>query len=561
MFNKEFLFINAIKYANGQLKLDYKKIKDEQIVETNNSAFLADSDIIPIDIAHKLNSSQSENQNSYISTLLINDNPTIKPIGEAINSKEFDIAQFNQEFNIVTTKTSITETTSYFHLTGLDYIYSAFHIMNLHLEENVSSDEMLVFLFNNKAYILIVNKNSSIVFNGVEELITFEHIKKTHFYNNDMDRQMLFDEVYFFELNSIITNTLSNYYAKDGSETIKKITILYTIKQITNEQLEQLRDETLIKVDYHPINIDEEIFELSKNRHFKKSFIKPRKKKKKSNIVWFIAIILTMILIFIGFKYSDEIVNILSSNKEKTEKVVVEKIEEAKTEEKISPKIEPKVVVEEKKEEPIVVKKEEKIDIKLPDHIYLNEIISNKISTIFGVISYDVVLKDIRIEDNVVVLNSTLLKKRTFEKSLKPNLEKLYKEVDLRVEDKNKKALIDSTITLKDEILSSDINYKNFNGKYDVDKYLSTTEVDEVVKSLMPKNAIIKNLEVNEVDYVSKSNYKINILTKSPVEFFNLIDRLNAQNSSININYPISMKKTLNGIEIEFNLVYNQGKK
>ena len=53
--------------------------------------------------------------------------------------------------------------------------------------------------------------------------------------------------------------------------------------ELTKEQIEQLSEDSLLKVDYHPINIDEEIFELSKDKHLKKSFTKPRKKKKKKD--------------------------------------------------------------------------------------------------------------------------------------------------------------------------------------------------------------------------------------------------------------------------------------
>ena len=55
------------------------------------------------------------------------------------------------------------------------------------------------------------------------------------------------------------------------------------LKQLSPEQVEQLNDDLMLQVEYHPINIDEELFELSKDKHLKKSFTKPRKKVKKRN--------------------------------------------------------------------------------------------------------------------------------------------------------------------------------------------------------------------------------------------------------------------------------------
>ena len=72
MFTKESLYINAIKY-DTQLKLDYKKLSNNEITEANNSVFLVDDEILAHDIAHKLNASQKEINNTYISTLLISD--------------------------------------------------------------------------------------------------------------------------------------------------------------------------------------------------------------------------------------------------------------------------------------------------------------------------------------------------------------------------------------------------------------------------------------------------------------------------------------------------------
>lgn len=55
-------------------------------------------------------------------------------------------------------------------------------------------------------------------------------------------------------------------------------------------------------------------------------------------------------------------------------------------------------------------------------------------------------------------------------------------------------------------------------------------------------------------------SYIINILVKEPKEFFTLVENLNEELYSININYPINMIKKDNIIEIEFNLDFNQEK-
>ncbi|MDZ7880454.1 MAG: hypothetical protein U5L45_22445, partial [Saprospiraceae bacterium] len=197
---------------------------------------------------------------------------TTKLVSKALSSKlkDCEIAKFNNEFDIVVLKTTLFETKNYFIKTGIDYIYSAFHIMNLHLEQNVCKNELLLFLFNNKAFILIINQQGIIVFHQTVDLPTFEAVKKTHFYEDDVDGQKLYDEIYYLELNEIIHNILSKFYEKKNDVFVEKINILYVLKQLSNEQIEQLNNELMLKVDYNPINIDEAIFELSKNKHLKK---------------------------------------------------------------------------------------------------------------------------------------------------------------------------------------------------------------------------------------------------------------------------------------------------
>ena len=57
MFTKESLYINVIKY-DTQLRLDYKKINNEIIIDNSNAIYLVDDDILSTEIAEKLNLSQ-----------------------------------------------------------------------------------------------------------------------------------------------------------------------------------------------------------------------------------------------------------------------------------------------------------------------------------------------------------------------------------------------------------------------------------------------------------------------------------------------------------------------
>ena len=74
----------------------------------------------------------------------------------------------------------------------------------------------------------------------------------------------------------------------------------------------------------------------------------------------------------------------------------------------------------------------------------------------------------------------------------------------------------------------------------------------------MPETAIVKYIETIDAKKVEVFSYKVAILITEPNEFFELINKLNEELYSINLKYPISFKRTDNGIEVEFNLEFNQ---
>ncbi|MEN8717769.1 MAG: hypothetical protein ABF301_03785, partial [Sulfurovum sp.] len=207
MFGKESLFINAIKYDN-QLKCDYKKLSNNQIILTNYSSSITDTDILPNDIATKINISQKDTNHTYISSLLLNDTAKLIDNKNSSKLKDCDITKFNEDLDIAVLKTTLFETKNYFEKTGIDYIYSAFHILSLHLEQNIFKNQIVTLLHNSMAFIVVVDKESNVIYNDVIDLPKFNEIQKTHFYEDDVQRQKLFDEIYYLKVYEAITNSI-----------------------------------------------------------------------------------------------------------------------------------------------------------------------------------------------------------------------------------------------------------------------------------------------------------------------------------------------------------------
>lgn len=528
MFAKESLYINAIKYKS-QLKINYKKLNGNEITETNNSTFVVKDDILGRDIATKINTKQSEVNDTYISTLLLQEDVKLLKKSQ-IKPKDYVSTSLNNDFDIAVSKNTLFETKNFFEKCGVDYIFSAYHILNLHIEQNPCQNNLVVLLFNNQAFCFILNTKGEVVFERRVDITPFEEIQESKFYENELLGQKLYDEVYALELNEIIKNIIEDFYKISKNIFIEKISLLYNIKLVSEEQIEQISDELMLETTYHPISVDEELFELSKDKHKNKSFIKPRIKPSDSLKSIFFAIVLVLAIVAIGYQFVP-INNFIGKKEEKTSEQVIKKEEIKK---------------------PILVT--------LPNHIEANSFVETRVLKLFEFIPYDVVLNELIIDEDSCELSINLLNKDTYIKILQPDLLKIYKNSKINFnESDNNSPILEAVITadnLNEKFVPMNKEYKDI---YIQNEFMPIIRVTEQIKILFPENTIVSFKSSSKGKFTT-FNYLINVVIEKPLEFFNIINRISNELYSINISYPITFIKTAAGIEVEFILQFHQPK-
>ncbi|WP_419671282.1 hypothetical protein [Aliarcobacter butzleri] len=136
-------------------------------------------------------------------------------------------------------------------------------------------------------------------------------------------------------------------------------------------------------------------------------------------------------------------------------------------------------------------------------------------------------------------------------------LNSLYVNNESKIITPNAKTNFDAVVVSKNEI-EINTEYDNSTKDYLTDEQFNIESVTEQLKILMPETAIVKYIETIDAKKVEVFSYKVAILITEPNEFFELINKLNEELYSINLKYPISFKRTDNGIEVEFNLEFNQ---
>ncbi len=527
MFAKESLYINAIKYKT-QLKINYKKLSNNDIVETNSSTFVVKDDILGRDIATKINAQQEETENSFISTLLLQDETRLIKKNQP-KPKDYVVSPLNDEYNIAVSKNTLFESKNFFEKCGIDFIFSAYHILNLHIEQNPCQNNLVILLFNNQAFCFILNSKGEIIFNKRVDVTAFEEIKQSEFYENEIMGQKLYDEVYALEIYELIKNTIEEFYSITKNVFIEKISILYNLKLISEEQIQQMSDDFMIELSYHPISVDEELFQLSKDSHGSKSFIKPRVKPKSSLKTFFISIVMIALILGVGYYFLPvkELYNQISKIN------IQENIKEQNV-----PTIKP---------------------INLPDHIEKNSYVETRVLKALELIPYDVVLNELSLERNYLKMDINLLNKDTYIKILQPELLKSYNISQIEFKEENKSPILEATLSAEGLKEKEKVILKDYKDIYIQNEFMPIIRVTEQIKILFPENAIVTFKSSFKSEVVT-FNYLVNVVIQKPLEFFELINRLNNELYSINISYPINFIKTEAGIEVEFILQFHQPK-
>lgn len=195
---------------------------------------------------------------------------------------------------------------------------------------------------------------------------------------------------------------------------------------------------------------------------------------------------------------------------------------------------------------------------KLPNHIEKNLIAKKRVSDIFELIPFDVVLKDLEIRKDGSTIHANLLSDDTYIKTLQPQLLKLYEKSTVEFID-NKDIVYEALIENSNTKPFKTTAMKIYEETYITDEFIPIIRVTEQLKTLFPKNARVNFKSSFKSDVVT-FNYLVNMTVTSPMAFFDIVDILNNELYSIHISYPISFVKTAGGIEMQFILQFHQPK-
>jgi len=530
----------SILQQDKQLKIDYKTLLNGKVLKQEQSSFLIQDNNIPKDALYKLNTLQKEIPNTYLTSLYTKIHQTIQ-LKSKIDTTSYETVNLNEQYCIAIAKNDILKHSNYFKDCGIDYLISPFSILNEYFKSYSKENSLNLLIYNNTLYVFILDKDKNIVFGDIKQLTAFENIQDSNFYNDDIiGGQMLYDEVHFLEIQQYLNDTIEKYYANnDDIDFLENVNILYTIKQLSDEQLENLYDTVMIKINYNAFSVDDYLYQLAqKSNALNYSFILPRvKKDDNSAFVWLILVLFSVIGVSAVLYY-----NIPSSEITETKKI--DKISQTKIKKS-------KEIQQTKK----IIKKE---IIKLPNHILKNNQIIQQTLMLFNLIPYNGILKELEISKNSSTFVCNFISKSTTVKDMKEQLKKLYKESKTLLKYENNAIL--STIISNKGLLAIKKSKTQEYLKYQEHQFMSISKIAQYLENIAIKNSKIKFIKKQKSTFTTY-NFVIQSIVQTPKDFFDFIEILNTKEFPINITYPLEFAKLKEGIEVKYNLQFHQQNK
>lgn len=533
MFKKNKIqYINILKDSK-HIKLDSSIFVNQKLQKNENTSFLLKDDNTPsTDLFTKIDIMEKNIPKTYISTFTLNSYQKIEK-KDNIDLKLYSTISLDDNYCIIIPKNDIEDEKEFFH-DHIDYIFSPFCLLYDQTAAKASKNSLNVLIKENKLFMFIFDHNKQISQSIIKEITPFNSIKESKFYNDEISEQRLYEEVYFLEVQQSLSDFTQKYYQEfSDTQFIEQINIYYTINRINDEQLDQLHETLMAKVNYYSISLEENIKKLSQKTTAKNfSFTLARSKKEPSNIILWGSLAAASVVLAAGVIYFKTIET--SSQKEP-----VKNIEKKKE------------TVEKIKE----VKKEPK-KISLPDHKLINSNLLAEIRTLFKIVPDDAILQEIKLDSSNSTIVCNFIANSTSPNDMKFKLEKIYKTSKIILSHQNE-AVLSSIITNENKLQKTDISILN---TYSPLKYVSLEQFKMYIKSLLPKDSSIEYIKTNQNDFTSYE-YDVSINITTPVQFYDIIEKLSNDQIPININYPLEFAKLHDNLNVKFKLQYHQKNK
>ncbi|MBD3841698.1 MAG: hypothetical protein IE909_07415 [Campylobacterales bacterium] len=524
-------FINILT-QDKQIKIDLKIFEKNTLQKSENATFLKADGEFSKDLLQKLQILEHNINQTYTTTLLHTNDQFVVSKDSLENESQSSMIDLGSSHCVVVSKNTIDRSKEYYK-NSIDYFISPFTILYETIKASNKTNSLNGFIFDNKIYLLLLDDQLKISYSALYNLTSFDKVQESNFYTDEIIGQKLYDEVYFLEIQQILNEVIENYYAsKDGADFIESIHLYYSIKQLSDDQLDALEESLVSKVNYYGLAVNEILFEFVKaNKIESFSLTSAREKKQDKKIYLWLGLVLVSCFAAFGLIYNayeqnnDSLLNQSKANLQSKQQIK-----------------QPQSVVQ-------------KINVPLPDHQSINESLMKEMLVLFDAVPYDGVLKKVQFDQNTTnmvinfIANSSSIQE--FEKTLNTQ----YAPTKMVLKDTQ--SAISSTIfssLLNNNTTVVSKEYGNNN------KYLTTSETITYLKKIINNDSlVVKFLDKVTKEYVEYS-FDMLLSVQSTQDIYNIFNLLNKQSYSITIAKPIVIETLNDNLETKFSIKFSQNK-
>jgi len=526
MFNKDTQYINMIR-TQQNLKIDYQLLNNNKISKSEQSIFLLDGSNESSDVLLKIKALENTKAKTFISALCEDETQIIQSNDEVADVYSNSV-YFDTKNSITVQNSRIKESRNMYNNGEIDYLISPYSILHHILASDLHASSLNLLILNDKIYSIILDEEKRLSYSCIKSLTPYHEITDSSFFDDEISRQKLYEEMYVLELQTIISDISSEFYkVNENSYFLENINIYYNLKQLSNEQISSLSKNLMLDVNYNQISIDNTLYALVKKQFIsKQNLIFPRKKKSSSKFFMLIIVLLLTSIIAAGLFYYKQV---QQDEQIKQEKILLEKAQKAK--------------------------KEKMREIALVNHKIVNEEKIAFLIKLFNTIGIDSVLKEIKLQKDESTLVYNFTKKDSYENNLKPKLLELYENSE-NILSSHKNELFTAIISntnLKNKMNKKSIKLYKPNKKY---KFLDNKQSKKYLHTLIKDSIIVSKKQV--IKKYTKFVYTITNTIKTPQEFYDIIKVINEQYYSISLDYPIEFTKSKDKLKVSYTISFNQ---
>jgi len=275
---KNIQYINIIK-EDTQLRIHSQLIQRDEIVSSNTQTIiLPNANKITNEAIENIKSIKNKHKHTKIALLANYIHQKALPNNLWVNYEKNNAYAIDAKHRAVASKAYISKTIKEFKDIEIDYLYSAYSILYNIIPDNSCDKTLYALVVDDIIYMVMFKKNKISLMTRAVKLISYSEIEESKFYKDNNTKQTFFNQMYALELENALSSFVDDWYtATDHHQKLEKVVIACNIKQLSNEEIDNIRSNLGFTISYESIDVNQYMTALNKVPNIQSFVVKTKR--------------------------------------------------------------------------------------------------------------------------------------------------------------------------------------------------------------------------------------------------------------------------------------------